>query len=260
MVEKARKFVHLSFVDSIAMTNTAQKRQLMSALRDLPSTLEDDQLGYLVSAENPATILFNENDSEAWFTALDGQDHITTVYIVAQTKKIFEQLKASVEEILNPIAVAEDEKHPLSSGFKADLAYFRLAFLDKDRVALKRAFWEILPLLWLQAGAIGSCPTVTSQPKDSDIFVPKANPFVVLLKETAIAKLLSAIESRQDINHIFVVTDDEDAFREISAEVQDARTRCGVTAQCHQLYRDYLANFVINRNSHASSDLREAAE
>jgi adenine-specific DNA-methyltransferase len=260
MVEKARKFVHLNFVDSSAMTNAAQKRQLMSALRGLPSTVDDDRLGYFVSEESPATILFSETDADSWLSALDGQNHVTTVYIVASTKKIFEQLKASIADILNPITVVEDEKRPLSLGFKSNLAYFRLAFLDKDRVALRRAFSEILPLLWFKAGAIGSCPTISPRAKDDDVFLPKSNPFAVLLRETAIAKLLSAIAPRNDIDYIFIVTDDEDAFREISAEVLDARTRCGVTAQCYQLYRDYLENFVINRSSFENGELREAAE
>lgn len=260
MAEKARKFVHINFVDPSAMNNAAQKRQLMSVLRDLPSTVDDERLGYFVSEGSCATILFRETDSDLWLAALDGQEHLTTVYIVASAKKTFERLKGSVEEILNPITVAEDEKRPLSLGFKANLAYFRLAFLDKDRVALRRAFSEILPLLWFRAGAIGPCPTISPKAKDGDVFLPKSNPFAVLLKETAIAKLLSAIEPRKDVNYIFIVTDDEDAFREIAAEVSDARVRSGATAQCYQLYRDYLENFVINRHSFEADELREAAE
>ena len=33
----------------------------------------------------------------------------------------------------------------MGAGFAANLAYFKLDFLDKDRVALKRAFREVLP-------------------------------------------------------------------------------------------------------------------
>ncbi len=50
------------------------------------------------------------------------------------------------------------DEFPMADGFPANLAYFKLEFLDKDRVALKRAFREILPLLWLKAGAIGPRP------------------------------------------------------------------------------------------------------
>jgi adenine-specific DNA-methyltransferase len=48
------------------------------------------------------------------------------------------------------------DEFPMAEGFLANLAYFKLEFLDKDQVALKRAFREILPLLWLKAGAIGA--------------------------------------------------------------------------------------------------------
>ena len=90
--------------------------------------------------------------------ALDGQEHITDFYIVAPTKRVFDGLKAQINDLLGPILVPEDEKRPMSEGFPANLAYFKLDFLDKDRVTLKRAFREILPLLWLKAGAVGPRP------------------------------------------------------------------------------------------------------
>jgi adenine-specific DNA-methyltransferase len=46
----------------------------------------------------------------------------------------------------------------MSAGFAANLAYFKLDFLDPERVSLRRAFREILPLLWLKAGAVGPRP------------------------------------------------------------------------------------------------------
>jgi hypothetical protein len=43
----------------------------------------------------------------------------------------------------------------MSEGFAANVEYFKLGFLDKNSVSLGQQFAEILPLLWLKAGAIG---------------------------------------------------------------------------------------------------------
>jgi adenine-specific DNA-methyltransferase len=93
-----------------------------------------------------------------WLEALDGQEHITDFYIVTPVKRVFDQLKEQVVDLLGPILSKEEEKRPMSAGFAANLAYFKLDFLDKERVSLRRAFREILPLLWLKAGAVGPRP------------------------------------------------------------------------------------------------------
>ena len=107
---------------------------------------------FIVSEDHKASILFDTDAAEDWLEALSEQDHITNFYIVTPTKRMFDGLKAQVNELLGPLLVSEDEKRPMSAGFATNLAYFKLDFLDKDRVALKRAFREILPLLWLKAG------------------------------------------------------------------------------------------------------------
>ena len=47
---------------------------------------------------------------------------------------------------------------PMADGFKANAAFFKLGFLDKNAVALGRQFREMLPTLWMKAGAHGACP------------------------------------------------------------------------------------------------------
>lgn len=42
---------------------------------------------------------------------------------------------------------------PMADGFKANAAFFKLGFLDKNAVALGRQFKEMLPTLWMKAGA-----------------------------------------------------------------------------------------------------------
>lgn len=44
---------------------------------------------------------------------------------------------------------------PMADGFKANAAFFKLGFLNKNAVALGRQFKEILPLIWLKSGGFG---------------------------------------------------------------------------------------------------------
>jgi adenine-specific DNA-methyltransferase len=144
--------------------------------------------------------------------------------------------------------IVEEERRPLSAGFAANLAYFRLEFLDKQRVALKQAFREILPLLWLKSGAVGPRPELPLGVCEPEMFLPKGNRFAVLLHEACLGELLKAIKARSDLSHLFIVTDDDDAFKEMSAAVLDANGNVATDLQMVQLYRDYLENFMINRN------------
>ena len=49
---------------------------------------------------------------------------------------------------------------PMDKGFHTNANFFKLGFLDKNEVALGKQFKELVPLLWMKAGAIGECPTI----------------------------------------------------------------------------------------------------
>lgn len=53
------------------------------------------------------------------------------------------------------VTSGEEPMH-MADGFKANAAFFKLGFLDKNAVALGRQFKELLPVLWLKAGAHGA--------------------------------------------------------------------------------------------------------
>ncbi len=130
------------------------------------------------------------------------------------------------------------------------MAYYKLAFLDKDQVALKRAFNEILPLLRLKSGAMGSPPTPVPPGSPTPAFMaPPGNPFAVLLDEDRSKALLAALEGRSGLRCIFIVTDSQDAFRDLSAQFSDALDAASPALATVQLYRDYLDNFRINAES-----------
>ena len=125
----------------------------------------------------------------------------------------------------------------MSDGFAANAEYFKLGFLDKSSVALGQQFREILPMLWLKAGAVGKRP-VLADGELPDMLIPESSNFAVLIDERYFGAFLAEIEARPDIEYVYLVTNSEDSYREMGSRI---RTR-NVT----QLYRDYIDNFVIN--------------
>jgi adenine-specific DNA-methyltransferase len=55
-------------------------------------------------------------------------------------------------------------------------------------VSLRRAFREILPLLWLKAGAVGPRPELKRGEPEPVLFAPEGSNFVVLLDETRMGR------------------------------------------------------------------------
>lgn len=123
----------------------------------------------------------------------------------------------------------------MADGFKSNVEYFKLGFLDKDSVTLGRQFKEILPLLWLKTGAIGKRPECDEQ--EPEMMILPENEFAILVDETRYARFIRALVGHDEIKTVFFVTDSEDAFREMSAGVGGRKT--------HHLYREYIENFLI---------------
>lgn len=260
--EKARNFTPIGFVDPATLDTPARKKQVVALINGLPQTLVKDSCPFIVSEDHNASILFDTAAAEDWLEALAEQDHITDFYIVTPAKKTFDGLKAQLIERLGPLRVSEDEKRPMRAGFPANLAYFKLDFLDKDRIALKRAFREILPLLWLKAGAIGPRPELPPNAPEPPVFIPEGTNFAVLLDESWLAKLLRELqqhpptplpegEGEISLSYVFIVTDADESFKVMAAEVIETLGVGHPGLQVVQLYRDYLVNFLINQRQDA---------
>lgn len=125
---------------------------------------------------------------------------------------------------------------PMADGFKANAAFFKLGFLDKTSVALGRQFKEMLPTLWMKAGAIGKCPTISED--IPDMLILPENKFAVLIDEMSYMTFEKQIAEHPEIKTIYIVTDSESGYREMIAAFEGKNT--------YQLYRDYLDNFRIN--------------
>ena len=125
---------------------------------------------------------------------------------------------------------------PMSAGFKANAAFFKLGFLDKNAVALGRQFKEMLPTLWMKAGAYGPCPALDGE--ISDVLLFPENRFAVLTEETSFPVLEAALTKHPEIETVYIITDYEAGYRTMAKRLN--------VKQTYQLYRDYLDNFRIN--------------
>ncbi len=131
---------------------------------------------------------------------------------------------------------ADGNPIPMAQGFKANAAYFKLGFLDKNDVALGRQFKEILPLLWLKAGAVSKRPEYDGELPDM-LILPE-NRLAILINESGYMSFAEQLNEHPEIDSVFIVTDSERAYREMISGLKVTNT--------YQLYRSYLDNFLIN--------------
>ncbi len=126
---------------------------------------------------------------------------------------------------------------PMAQGFKANAAFFKLGFLDKNMVALGRQLAEMMPTLWLKAGAHGVCPQL-GEGDDPDMLILPENRMAILIEESRFPKFEAEVLKHPEIETVFIVTDSESGYREMITGFAGKDT--------YQLYRDYLDNFRIN--------------
>jgi adenine-specific DNA-methyltransferase len=237
-------FHQIGFAAFHQLDTTAKKKQLVSLLgKDrLPQSLVGDASRFIVPEGHRASILFDDSAVEEWLAALEGQDHLRDFYVVTQNAAIFRGAKARVQEMLGDLTEPAPAKRPMGAGFPANAEYFRLGFLDRGSVSLGRQFREILPLLWLKAGAAGERPELGPGPLPDMLVLPR-NSFAVLLDEGRCGAFAGALRGLGGVGTAFFVTNSGEAFREMSG--------CVVAGRAYQLYRDYLDNFVIGgRRNH----------
>ena len=125
----------------------------------------------------------------------------------------------------------------LSEGFQANARFFRLDYLDRDRVELGHEFEAIVPALWLMAGGQGQYELQVGG--DQPWSIPPGGTYGVLFDETKIRNFRDELQARPTVRHVFLVTDSQEAY----AEMCDA---LGGRWPTSMLYRDYLRNFRVD--------------
>lgn len=232
-----RKFTQINFLSAEATKK--QKKALVTLInkqKDVKLPTMSDDVPFLVSEDDSynASILFDTNEAEAWMEALDGNSHITHFYIVAEKDADFKRIKAEVSEVMGQIEETIPVKMPMSDGFKANAAFFKLGFLDKRSVARGHQLQELLPLLWMKAGAIGKCPESITD----DYAILPDNRMAILTDEAFFVRFKEDISQHPEIKVVHLITDSQNAYLAMTNELKGKKT--------FQLYRDYLDNFRIN--------------
>jgi adenine-specific DNA-methyltransferase len=135
-----------------------------------------------------------------------------------------------------PIPGEYQDSRKIADGFNENAAFFDLAYEDADTIEVGERFEDILPALWLAAGAQGN-PTALRV--HGEWFLGDEAPFAVLLDEDHIKEFAKRVRARKDLTHVWLVTDSEAAFTRM-------RDRLPSRLAAGMLYRDYLRNFRIN--------------
>lgn len=132
----------------------------------------------------------------------------------------------------------------MADGFETNAIFFRLNFLDKNNVALGKQFRELLPLLWMKSGAIGTCPTLEGEAVPDMLVLPN-NEFAVLNNEKAFGEFFQQIMENESIRMVYLIVDSDAMYREMAKALTTGAFASRHIKTC-QLYRDYLDNFRIN--------------
>ena len=242
IVEKNRTFVQVDFMPENPTPH--QKKALCSLIRagkdvSIPPLNENDP--FLLSDDDKfnTAIIFNESHRDDFLDSLEGCENIERFYIVTQNNSFFRELKAEITELLGKIEKQELVSAPMNDGFKTNACYFKLGFLNKNSIALGRQFRELIPVLWMKAGAIGPCPTLESDDLPDWLILPE-NKMAILIDDNKYRHFKEQMAQVDGIETLFIITDFEREYVIMAEELGIKNT--------FQLYRNYLDNFRINHN------------
>jgi adenine-specific DNA-methyltransferase len=124
----------------------------------------------------------------------------------------------------------------MNEGFEENIQYFKLGYLDPNDVEYRHKLADILPILWLSSGAKG---TYEALKKIGEWFMPEHSTYAILIEESSFAEWRKALSERPEISHVFIVTDSEEAYRDMCRKLPRK-------IEAKMLYRSFLENFRIN--------------
>lgn len=133
--------------------------------------------------------------------------------------------------------MSNGDERAMAQGFKSNVTFFKLGFLNESTVKFGGQFARLLSLLWLKAGSFNA-PPVIDETVIKDFYVFEKNHFAVLTKETVIGEFLQAVAKDERIKTCFVITNSDAIFKMAKTSLRGKK--------CFQLYKEYLKNFEIN--------------
>lgn len=128
------------------------------------------------------------------------------------------------------------DEFPMKDGLQENVEFFKLTYEDNHLVRLGRAFKAIAPILWLRAGAEGE--RIIDLPAEG-WSVPKKSFYGLLTDIDQWEPFVNAVNARDDIRCVFIVTDSQAEFEAINLQISQ-----GIDSV--RLYSDYLQSFEIN--------------
>ena len=232
-----RRFTQIAFLPE----NPTKKQKkalcvLINKQKEVKLPTMNEDVSFLVSDDDScnASILFDLTKKDEWMEGLEGNDHITNLYIVSAKDVDYKRVKEEVSEMMGQIEETIPVKMPMSDGFKANAVFFKLGFLDKRNVARGKQLQELMPLLWMKAGAKGKCPTKV----DGNYVIWPENHMALLKNEAHFRRFREELKSHPEVETVYIITDSQNAYLSMIEELKGKKT--------YQLYRDYLENFRIN--------------
>lgn len=222
-----------------SLLTTAARKSIVALLGkdNLPQSLVKADSHYIISDKHSTSIIFDIEYIDDYMDELNENNHVTDIYIVTDNNTAFNKLKKEISELLGSVEKTENVTLPMSDGFKANAAYFKLGFLDKAAVRIGRQFREMLPTLWMKAGCYGPCPELAEQ-KIPDFMVLPENRMAILNDNSCYMQFADEVQKAPEIETVYLVTDSDADYRSMAKELK--------VKQTYQLYRDYLDNFRIN--------------
>lgn len=122
----------------------------------------------------------------------------------------------------------------VSDGFKENAIFCELTYETVWDIKLDRAFNAVAPILWALAGCKG--PIIEKLGKG---YATTCN-YAVLFKYEAVSKFVEAIKKNPSIEHVFIVTDDQQRFTNVVKRLYMIKPQ-----NIHRLYESYLKSFEI---------------
>ena len=232
-ITQKRTIKQLSFVVPEGNSGTIVKKQIVALINDkhMPQNSVTEECPYIIKDDASSAILFDINSLDEFFDEI--HDDIETIYVVTPDNKAFNAAKRLLAELpektkMIPVTI------PMSEGFNANAAYYKLIFLDKEAVSIGTQLDELLSILWMKAGAYGVCPTHI----EGEYAVFPKNRMAILIDEFGFDELKEELVQHPEIETVYIIDDSEDNYRTLAAKLMVKNT--------YQLYRDYLDNFKIN--------------
>lgn len=228
-----RAIKQLSFYIPDGRQGINVKKQIVALINDkkMPQNSVTAECPYIVKEDASTAILFDMNSFDDFFDEI--HEDIETIYIVSTNNRAFNEAKRLLDELPERTKTVP-VTFPMSDGFEANAAFYKLTFLDKEAVSLGSQLDKLLSILWIKAGAHGVCPTHV----EGEYAVLPENRMAILIDEYGFDELKEELEQYPEIDTVYIIDDSEENYRALAAQLSVKNT--------YQLYRDYLDNFKIN--------------